>query len=219
MSNTRSSSRGGGGSGSSGGAVKERYPRRERQARHRFEAQAQSGTRTSKIGEESKFIAEWRQSSRSELWLQEGHEWVGRRMRKIFPGYGIIDSTIVGWMPAEEGEGEGESSPALWHVVHDDGDEEDLEAYEAEPGLAHYERHLAANLSTAHKWVYKRVMRVFDRHGAVRGTISGYQPAGEGGFDEAQWHCIHDDEDEEDLDAAEIKEALAFYEKVGTWVG
>jgi hypothetical protein len=53
----------------------------------------------------------------------------------------------------------------------------------------------------------------------VRGTISGYRRAGEGGFDEAQWHCIHDDEDEEDLDSAEMMEALALYEKVGTWVG
>lgn len=37
----------------------------------------------------------------------------------------LSDGVIVGWLPPD---GEDE---ALWHMVHDDGDEEDLDEYEA----------------------------------------------------------------------------------------
>ncbi len=35
-----------------------------------------------------------------------------------------VIGTIVAWLPAEG------DDPALWHVEHDDGDEEDLEEHE-----------------------------------------------------------------------------------------
>ena len=59
--------------------------------------------------------------------LDRGHEWLGRLVRREF-GRGrnsrITVGTIVGWLPAEG------DDRALWHVVHSDGDEEDLDELE-----------------------------------------------------------------------------------------
>ena len=54
-------------------------------------------------------------------WLEAGHEWLHRRVRR-FHKKKTVDGTIVKWAPAE-----GEDQ-ALWHMQHDDGDEEDLPA-------------------------------------------------------------------------------------------
>ena len=44
--------------------------------------------------------------------------------------YLVSDGRIVSWLPADG------DDPPLWHLVHHDGDEEDLEGYEAEEGIA-----------------------------------------------------------------------------------
>ena len=40
------------------------------------------------------------------------------RVRRFFDGCAMSDGVIENWLPAEGGEA------ALWHMVHDDGDEE-----------------------------------------------------------------------------------------------
>ena len=68
-------------------------------------------------------------------WRSEGHEWIGCRVARRFDGEeeGAAATTalgkIVAWVP-EEGEDE-----ALWHMVHDDGDEEDLDEGEMREAL------------------------------------------------------------------------------------
>lgn len=58
------------------------------------------------------------------------HEWVGRRVKRVFPGsrglkpaIGIVD----GWLPDNEPE---EGDEAVWHVKYKDGDEEELDLKE-----------------------------------------------------------------------------------------
>lgn len=71
----------------------------------------------------------------ADSWLSRGHRWVGRRVRRFFDvSDGFLDGTIARWLPASG------DDAALWHVVHDDGDEEDLEAYEVRAALIALEK-------------------------------------------------------------------------------
>ena len=78
-------------------------------------------------------------------WEEEGHPWIGRRVRRTcgWKLHGkeerlieVADGTITKWLPA----GDGPYEPALWHMCHDDGDEEDLEECEASEALLAMER-------------------------------------------------------------------------------
>eukprot|EP00941_MAST-03F_sp_MAST-3F-sp1_P003515 g3515.t1 len=70
-----------------------------------------------------------------EGWREKGHEWIGKRVRRILPGYGVTDGKIVRWIPA----GDDTDEEALWHMVHDDGDEEDLDEKEMIEALKNFE--------------------------------------------------------------------------------
>jgi hypothetical protein len=61
-----------------------------------------------------------------------GSDFIGRKVRRSF-GKRVVVGTIVGWLPPE-----GEDI-ALWHLVHDDGDEEDLEEAEVQDSLVDIE--------------------------------------------------------------------------------
>ena len=54
-----------------------------------------------------------------------GHEWIGREVRRTFNiargQKKTVVGAITGWLPADG------DDPAIWHVTHVDGDEEDLE--------------------------------------------------------------------------------------------
>ena len=75
-------------------------------------------------------------------WLNSGRwsrGWVGRRVTRSGTDTGTgqyweMDGQIVGWLPKNLNDG-----VALWHVVHDDGDEEDLDEAEAEAAVAAFE--------------------------------------------------------------------------------
>ena len=77
--------------------------------------------------EESEMEREWRMHGR-----REGHEWIGKRVRRFHKGGVFSDGVITKWLPA----GEAADDYAMWHVEHDDGDEEDLEAYEVVAGCS-----------------------------------------------------------------------------------
>jgi hypothetical protein len=75
--------------------------------------------------DEDKFAALLEQDA---LWKTEGHEWIGEQVLRVFKDTGMsTQAKITKWMPANL---EVEDEPALWHIVHDDGDEEDLEEHE-----------------------------------------------------------------------------------------
>jgi len=62
-----------------------------------------------------------------EGWQTEGHDWMLARVRRSFGRNKVGMGFITRWIPAGE---DPEEDPAMWHVVHDDGDEEDLEEAE-----------------------------------------------------------------------------------------
>ena len=57
-----------------------------------------------------------------DCWRFEGR-WIGRAVRRFFPRHGgPSDGVVTRWLDENE-----EDEPALYHVEHEDGDEEDLE--------------------------------------------------------------------------------------------
>ena len=77
-----------------------------------------------------------------EGWLTSGHFYIGERVaRRYFEGKAnehIVVGTISKWLPAAVDEQTGETDAPLFHVSHDDGDEEDLEEYEVAEAMALY---------------------------------------------------------------------------------
>ena len=57
-------------------------------------------------------------------WLTHGHEWLGASVRRVFDGEGT-NGKVVKWARAAG------DDPPIWHMCHEDGDEEDLEEEEA----------------------------------------------------------------------------------------
>ena len=76
-------------------------------------------------------------------WREYGQEWIGSRVRRAFTGrkngQRAGSGTITRWVPADESNPV--EDPALWHVVHDDGDEEDLEADEVRESFSLLKMH------------------------------------------------------------------------------
>lgn len=74
-------------------------------------------------------------------WITEPHEWMGRRVARPFGKGKFFLGTIVKWIRADEeyvaSNGASGDGP-LFHVVHDDGDEEDLEDFEVKDAFKLY---------------------------------------------------------------------------------
>ncbi len=71
-------------------------------------------------------------------WQLDGHEWVGKRVMRAFKVKNQPEQLALGritrWIKEDEEAGDG----ALFHAVHDDGDEEDLEEEEAREAIERY---------------------------------------------------------------------------------
>ena len=84
-----------------------------------------------------------RPAEQEEGWLDAGHFYIGERVARNFDLGGGLSKIVVGtisrWLPAATDPATGESEPPLFHVSHDDGDEEDLEEYEVAEAMAMYE--------------------------------------------------------------------------------
>lgn len=63
-------------------------------------------------------------------WRSEGSEYVGQRVLRKFGRHRHATGVVKGWVPADENEG-----LTLWHVIHDDGDEEDLDETEVKRAI------------------------------------------------------------------------------------
>ena len=68
------------------------------------------------------------------IWLPTGSQWLGRRVRRHHKGR-AVDGLLTAWVPEVPGVPE---DAALWRMVHDDGDLEDLEEAEVHEALAAY---------------------------------------------------------------------------------
>ena len=92
-------------------------------------------------------------STTKEEWLNHGHKWIGRFIRRhlhdsisrIGNAVGAINGMVVAWLP----EGKHPSEMALWHVIHEDGDEEDLDAREVQNAVDAYAAWARAKLAAA----------------------------------------------------------------------
>ena len=62
-------------------------------------------------------------------WKSKGHPYIGRRVLRAFDDDILIHGTVVRFYDADS------TSDMLWHVVHDDGDEEDLSRKQVEDAI------------------------------------------------------------------------------------
>ena len=62
-------------------------------------------------------------------WQSDGHPFIHQHVA-VQHGQKVSLGLITKWVPASE-----EGDPALWHMVHDDGDEEDLEESEVRAAI------------------------------------------------------------------------------------
>ena len=93
-------------------------------------------------------------------WRTVGHEHVGRMARRFFPGYPPSDGKIVGWLPRDG------DDPALWHMVHQD-DEEDLEEGEVVFAISNYaEGRTAVSADEEASEAYKQtIAQIYEANG------------------------------------------------------
>jgi hypothetical protein len=82
--------------------------------------------------------------SKKGLELKQPHRWVGLRVRRFYPTgrndkLKKQDGKLVAWMPANDEE---EDEPALWRMVHADGDEEDLEEAEVRQAISAFDENM-----------------------------------------------------------------------------
>jgi hypothetical protein len=74
-------------------------------------------------------------------WKTTG-EMVGKRVRRVF-SHGHADGVVTRWIPQDD------EGAAFWHVVHEDGDQEDLELHELQEALEHFENKVTGNAENA----------------------------------------------------------------------
>ena len=96
----------------------------------------------------------------------------------------------------------------MLQVVHDDGDEEDLEEGEAAEAVEAFDVRAMEHedwREAGHPLLGKRVLRTFGKCRTF-GHITKWLPAD--GVEPALFRVVHDDGDEEDLEEGEAAEAL-----------
>jgi len=86
-------------------------------------------------------------STEEEEWHLTGHSYIGRCVSRLFgkQSDGPTVGRITRWLPANEVTGDG----ALFHVVHDDGDEEDLDDGEVVTAMCAFDAMSPAEVATA----------------------------------------------------------------------
>jgi hypothetical protein len=162
-------------------------------------------------------VESWRSSARSALWRTEGHKWVGQEVRRIFPKSGVVDATVVGWQSADEED----NSPPLWHILHPDGDEEDLEEYEMDEALELMRQHRQLELEPDTKYMYRRVLMVYEGGHFSWGTVTGSKKVD----GEEMFHIVNDDQSTDQVDKeqllnwVQLADGAKDYQDEHEWVG
>jgi len=77
-------------------------------------------------------------SSSSSTSTTQPHEYVGKCVRQFYHGM-KSDGKIVAYLPPDESDDESE---ALWHMIHVDGDEEDLDEAEVSKAIEFYDKNI-----------------------------------------------------------------------------
>ena len=80
-------------------------------------------------------------------WTDEGHEYIGQHVTRLGDAGWVSDGKVTRWLPPKEAKLDElgaviePAEEALFHVVHEDGDEEDLDPSEADEARAKYLEH------------------------------------------------------------------------------
>ena len=138
-------------------------------------------------------------------WHDKG-PYVGKKTRRFFNVHGIVDGKIIGYQPPRDG------NKALWHVRHDDGDEEDLEEFEVKWAIEAKnkdEKEGWITIDSRDYWIGKRAI-----HGDVEGrVVAAWLPKYEDRLIQVPlWCFMHDDGDCEDLEQYEVDAACDEWE-------
>ena len=118
-------------------------------------------------------------------WRMEGHEWLGRSVRRFFWLSGedkwvVLTGICTSWLPAEG------FDCALWHIKHEDGDEEDLDEMEIRTALGNYAEDKVEPLASEAKVLKKQAKEAAKKakeemEAEMEGEGEGGEGGGEGG--------------------------------------
>ena len=144
-------------------------------------------------------------------WHDKG-PYVGKKTRRFFNVHGVVDGKIIGYQPPREG------NKALWHIRHDDGDEEDLEEFEVKWAIeakTKDEKEGWITIDSRDYWIGKRAIRHFD-DGDVEGrVVAAWLPLYEERLTQVPlWCMMHDDGEFEDLEQYEVDAAVEEWESL-----
>ncbi len=110
------------------------------------------------------------------------------------------------------------SQDQLYHVVWEDGDEQDFDEAEFRKGVELFIEHFADDVEwiSDHPAVGLKVSAYFALSGKKRklfvGTVQKYAPPSANDKEDQLYHVVWEDGDEQDYDEAEYQEARALYE-------
>jgi hypothetical protein len=122
------------------------------------------------------------------VWQTDGHEFVNKRIRQHFTGHGFTLGTITKWVPQDV------DDPAMFHVIHDDGDEEDLDEMSVVVGIRAFDLMVATKKRIKGARRAHRDSYLSDRTSEEDASDSDSEFSSVGAADD------DDEEDEEDED-------------------
>lgn len=145
-------------------------------------------------------------------WQSKG-PYIGVSLLRTFLDQPPVKAVVTQWAPA----GEAADEPALWHVVHVDGDEEDLEFHELEAGLKAFQLGLSrCQMLSKGAYIGVSLLRTFPDQPPVKAVVTRWAPAGEAAGKPALWHVVHANGDEEDLEFHELEAAIEAFQEFKT---
>jgi hypothetical protein len=146
-------------------------------------------------------------------WCNKGHKWVGKTVRRNYGQHGHNVGEITRWMPADESNPE--EDPALWHVMFDDGDEEDLDEAEVQESLKEFD--LKGNVDSpskekkwktkGHEWIGATVRVDFGEEGFSTCKVVKWASANKS-RKTAVWLVVDDESEEHTLNKDQMEDGL-----------
>jgi hypothetical protein len=126
---------------------------------------------------------------------------IGRRICRVFVPHGISCGTVKAYLPANP-DAPDEPEPALWHVEYDDGDEEDLDEEEVTSALR------LAEQQDKLSWLARNKKRLLIGKFVEKAFAGEYYKGSVTEVNHGMFRVRYEDEDEEDLDEAELMQLI-----------
>ena len=135
---------------------------------------------------------DWQDKRHNIEWQTSGHEFVGKRIRQHFTGHGFSLGTITKWA-ADDGD-----DAAMFHVIHDDGDEEDLDERGVVIGIRAFKLMVATKKRTKGARRAYRDPDLSDGGAGVSDSDSDFSSMGEEEEEEEEEEEAEEEEEEEE---------------------